>query len=54
MGLAGGAQGLLAELRSGLLGGDHRFGIADDLCRRIELGLNLAGQLLDRIGDTGR
>ncbi|MNY21275.1 hypothetical protein D3C86_1548080 [compost metagenome] len=50
MGLAGRTQRLSTEDRSGLFGSDHDFSVADDLCGRAELRLQLVGQLFDRKG----
>jgi len=50
MRLAGSAQGFATEGRGGLFGGNHHFGVADDLRRRTELRLQLVRQLLDRKG----
>ena len=50
MRLAGSAQGFATEGRGGLFGGNHHFGVADDLRRRTELRLQLVRQLLDREG----
>ncbi|MCY1456572.1 hypothetical protein D9M71_738010 [compost metagenome] len=48
-----GTEGLVTEGRGGLLGSDHDFGIANDLCCRPQLRLQLVGQLLDREGHAG-
>ncbi|MNI98100.1 hypothetical protein D3C73_1568760 [compost metagenome] len=47
---ARGTERLATEGGGGLLGGDHDFGIADDLRRRAQLRLQLVRQLLDRKG----
>ncbi|MNG96104.1 hypothetical protein D3C79_551600 [compost metagenome] len=53
MGAAGSHQGLLAQLRGSLLGADHYFGAADDLCCRAQLRLQLVCQLLHRERHAG-
>ncbi|MNZ88862.1 hypothetical protein D3C78_1077640 [compost metagenome] len=48
MSLAGSAQRLATEQRGGVFGGNHDLGVADDLCRRRELRLQLLRQLPNR------
>ena len=53
MRLAGGVQRFTTELRSGVFSGDHHFGVADNLRRRVELRFEFARQLLDGKRHTG-
>jgi hypothetical protein len=53
MRFTGGVQRFTAELRGGVFGGDHHFGVADNLRRRVELRFQFARQLLDGKRHTG-
>ncbi|MCY1542996.1 hypothetical protein D9M68_787810 [compost metagenome] len=52
-GVMGGGEGLLAELRGGGLGGDHRLGAADNALGGLQLGLEAFGQAIHRPGHPG-
>ncbi|MNI56251.1 hypothetical protein D3C73_1112420 [compost metagenome] len=53
MRLAGGIECCMAECRSGLFGGDHHLGVADNLRGGPKLRLQLFRQLPNRVGHTG-